>query len=270
MNTNIVIFTDLDGTLLDHNDYSYTAAEPCLQLLRKHQIPLIYTSSKTAIEIEELCNKTGFFHPYIAENGGLLSVPIDYFSENKKCANKKYCKKIIGVTRSEINQILKHFETIYKFKSFNQMSLDELIKYTGLTKQQATYANQRDTTEPLLWLDEKAKLSIFAEELNQYNLTLASGGRFHHVMGKHDKATTMLLLVAQYRKYYAKETTSIALGDSPNDMKMLKAADHAILIPNPSAPKLCGTNHANLIHAQQAGPQGWNESLLALLKELTE
>ncbi len=58
MNKHIVVFTDLDGTLLDHDSYSYTAAEPALDFIRNNNIPLIFTTSKTAIEVEELCIQT--------------------------------------------------------------------------------------------------------------------------------------------------------------------------------------------------------------------
>ena len=263
----IVIFTDLDGTLLDHKDYSYQAAIPCLDFLYKNHIPLIFTSSKTAVEIEKFCLKTNFYHPYIAENGGLLSIPKNYFNKNKK-NTKEYIKEFIGLSRSEINQALNYFEDTYKFRSFNQMNLKELIDHTGLSKQQALYANQRDATEPLLWLDEETKLSKFAEELKQYNLTLVSGGRFHHVMGNHDKATTMSILIEKFSTYYMQQITSIALGDSPNDLKMLKNATYGIVIPNPHAPKMCIEKHANLQYAENIGPQGWNNALLNLLKEL--
>ena len=75
MDVFIIVFTDLDGTLLDHNDYSFTAAQPCLDFIRENKIPLIFASSKTSFEIENLCSETNFFHPYIAENGALLCIP---------------------------------------------------------------------------------------------------------------------------------------------------------------------------------------------------
>ena len=265
----IVVFTDLDGTLLDHKNYSYTAAEPCLHYLREHHIPLIFTSSKTAIEIEELCIQSKFFYPFIAENGGLLSVPENYFSQNNQ-SNKQYVKKIIGTSRDEINQVLKKFEGSYKFKSFKQMSTEEIIKHTGLSKQQALWANLRDATEPLLWLDKKSNLPIFANQLTQHNLTLVSGGRFQHVMGNHDKATTMSLLIEQFSIRFKQQIISIALGDSPNDLKMLENASYGIVIPNPNAPKMCINNHGNLRYSKHSGPQGWNNTLLELIKELSE
>ncbi len=79
MSVLIVIFTDLDGTLLDHNNYTFEPATRCLEFIRTRNIPLIFTSSKTAIEIEDLCVRTNLYHPYIAENGGLLSIPNNIF-----------------------------------------------------------------------------------------------------------------------------------------------------------------------------------------------
>ena len=54
-----VIFTDLDGTLLDHETYSWATAEPALKRLRKEGVPLIMVSSKTRLEIEVLRDQMG-------------------------------------------------------------------------------------------------------------------------------------------------------------------------------------------------------------------
>ncbi len=268
MKNSIVVCTDLDGTLLDHDSYSFNAAKPTLEFIRNNQIPLIFTTSKTAIEVEELCKNTNFFHPFIAENGGLLSIPENYFSDQE--TTNKYIKHVIGKSRKEINHALHNLSLSYSFKSFNDMSNEELVKHTGLKPYQALYANQRDSTEPLLWLDDPTKLKAFAAQLEEHGLRLISGGRFHHVMGAHDKATTMTILLKEFKNYNNTEITSIALGDSPNDIKMLQTSDYGIVIPNPHAPKMCIDNHANLRVAEHPGPQGWNDSLLTLLKELIE
>jgi len=266
MDKQIVVFTDLDGSLLDHNSYSYKPALPCLTFIRENNIPLIYTSSKTAVEIEQLCHRSDFHHPYIAENGGLLGTPKHYFSETQ--TSTVYTKNIIGIKRETILQILKTLKPSFNFKSFHDMSIDELVEHTGLKHEDAVYAKQRDSTEPLLWLDDELKLDEFASHLEPHSLTLVRGGRFQHVMGEHDKATTMQLLIEQFKQHKDQPVISIALGDSPNDLKMLKTATHSILITNPHAPKMCDVNHANLLHAEHPGPQGWNDSLFALLKEL--
>ncbi len=43
----LIIFTDLDGTLLDLHTYSFEKSLPGLGLLRQKNVPLVFCSSKT-------------------------------------------------------------------------------------------------------------------------------------------------------------------------------------------------------------------------------
>ena len=56
-----VIFTDLDGTLLDHDTYEWKEAEPALDLCKKLGVPVVFVSSKTRAEIEVLRRQDGHF-----------------------------------------------------------------------------------------------------------------------------------------------------------------------------------------------------------------
>ncbi|WP_257294501.1 hypothetical protein [Endozoicomonas sp. YOMI1] len=47
----ILVFTDLDGSLLDHNHYGWAAARPALELLSEREIPVIFNTSKTFKEV---------------------------------------------------------------------------------------------------------------------------------------------------------------------------------------------------------------------------
>ena len=46
-----LVFTDLDGTLLDE-DYGWAAARPAVEALQAASIPIILNSSKTVMEME--------------------------------------------------------------------------------------------------------------------------------------------------------------------------------------------------------------------------
>ena len=74
-----VVITDLDGTLLDHDSYSWSEAAPAVEALRTAGIPLVLCSSKTRAEMEELRRELNNKDPFIVENGGALFVPRDYF-----------------------------------------------------------------------------------------------------------------------------------------------------------------------------------------------
>ena len=267
MNKLIIIFTDLDGTFLDHNNYGFSPAIPCLEYIKKENIPLIFTSSKTTVEIQTLCAEMNLYHPYISENGGLLSIPKNYFY-SASLNSIEYDHELVGISRRIINQILDPLHRKYKFLSFSEMTVDEIAKLTGLNTESALMANQRTCSEPIHWQDNSENLRLFSKSIDEKNLQVTSGGRFHHVMGKHDKASTMLKLIQCFKAKHNNKITVIALGDSPNDYKMLSTADYGILIPNPNAPKQCLDKPKNLIYAKHVGPQGWNESLLQLLEEL--
>ena len=73
-----VVFTDLDGTLLDHHTYAYADALPALSKLRQTRTPLIMVSSKTRREIEALRRELENDHPFIPENGGAIFIPKGY------------------------------------------------------------------------------------------------------------------------------------------------------------------------------------------------
>ncbi|MCU0535678.1 MAG: HAD-IIB family hydrolase, partial [Hydrococcus sp. Prado102] len=60
-----LIFTDLDGTLLNQDDYAYEAAIPVLEKLKTQQIPVVPVTSKTRQEVETLRQEIKLEDPFI-------------------------------------------------------------------------------------------------------------------------------------------------------------------------------------------------------------
>ena len=65
----LLVYSDLDATLLDHENYSFNPAIPALKLLEKKGIPLILASSKTYQEMIAIKKSMGNYYPFIYENG---------------------------------------------------------------------------------------------------------------------------------------------------------------------------------------------------------
>ena len=85
------------------------------------------------------------------------------------------------------------------------------------------------------------------------------GGRFIHLMGQTDKAHGMLQLVHYYQTLHPEISwTTIALGDSPNDIDMISQADIGVVIPNPHRSEPLQLDAPNIIRAPHPGPLGWN------------
>ena len=50
----LMVFTNLDGSLLDSVTYSWEPARPALDLLRALAVPIVLVSSKTRMELEQI------------------------------------------------------------------------------------------------------------------------------------------------------------------------------------------------------------------------
>jgi mannosyl-3-phosphoglycerate phosphatase len=74
-----VVFSDVDGTLLDQDSYSWSAAKSAVEHLKQRNIPCVLVTSKTRAEVERLREQMGNNHPFIVENGGAAFVPRGYF-----------------------------------------------------------------------------------------------------------------------------------------------------------------------------------------------
>ena len=55
----LLIFTDLDGTLLDIHTYDWQPAAAWLERLQDKQVPVILCSSKTAAEMLDIQQELG-------------------------------------------------------------------------------------------------------------------------------------------------------------------------------------------------------------------
>ena len=76
----LLVFTDLDGTLLDHHSYSWAPARPALASLHERGDAVMLVSSKTLAEISTFRRELGLPHPVVAENGAVIDVPDGYFA----------------------------------------------------------------------------------------------------------------------------------------------------------------------------------------------
>lgn len=251
----LIVFTDLDGTLLDHSSYDYAPAQPTLERLLRQQIPLVLASSKTASEMVPLRRKLRFEHcPLICENGAGVVAAGDTPDGN----TGDYLR-----LRAELEVVSPAIRA--KFEGFGDMTPARVSAVTGLSKGQARLAVQRAFSEPGIWTGTAAEQEQFLSKLAARGITARRGGRFLTLSFGGTKADQMGRICAELER-----STMIALGDAPNDTEMLKAADYAIVLPNAHGhPVSVATDKTlSVIHADQPGPIGWNASLGAVLTEL--
>ena len=265
-----LIFTDMDGTLLDHHNYSYEAALPVLRKLRASLTPVIPNTSKTFSELQYLREEINLDGPFIVENGAAVYMPMDTFplQPDGTVQSDHFWVKEFTVPRSEWLELLTELAGDYpdQFTHFAKMTTQDIVAATGLTPVQAERAASRGYGEPVLWLGSDDAKQRFIDAVSEAGATPLMGGRFLHVSGATDKGHAMRWLVSEYiHQYPGQQFKSIALGDGQNDAAMLEAADYAVRITSPVNPLPELTKTENVITSTLDGPAGWAECIEVLI-----
>ncbi|MEO1133746.1 MAG: HAD-IIB family hydrolase [Cyanobacteria bacterium J06639_1] len=265
----LLISTDLDATLLDHQNYTYEPALAAIATLQSRDCPIVFNSSKTLSEQRQLRASMGIHAPFIVENGAAAIIPAGQLDRPKQLSDDEI--KRFGLPYKELVAKLHDLRDRhgYRFRGFSDLSAEEVARMTGLALQSAVAAKQRMGSEPLLWEDNEAAYDEFVARVETMGLQNTRGGRFRHVTARTDKGAALQWLIARYERVFPDvEWIVVALGDSPNDLSMLRVADIGVLISNPHRPAFTATGVRDLRQPEQVGPSGWAEAVTAIAREL--
>jgi mannosyl-3-phosphoglycerate phosphatase len=268
-----ILFTDLDGTLLDHQSYSFDAARDALARIRRARVPLVLCSSKTRMEIEGVQEQLDSFHPFVSENGAAVFIPPAYFPFPIAGARERAGYHVLEFGRPyhEVVDLLHCTAARVKVPvvGFSDMSVREVADACALSMRDARLATRREYDEPFRVVNgNPASRDRLVRALRRAGLRCVKGGRFDHVTGCADKGTSVAALQELYRRAHG-AVVSVGLGDSLNDVSLLRAVEIPVVIRNR------GTGDAaHLVRKVPAarvsrayGPTGWNEAVNAILAE---
>lgn len=264
-----IIFTDLDGTLLDHHSYSWAKAAPALSLCRQKHVPVVLVSSKTRAEIQPLQVELGFSDPFVVENGGGI-----FFSKTGLIPRPEgsvddagLWKLTMGTPYPDLCQALLSVgdELNLNIAGFSQMSIEKISQLTGLDAEAAQKAKTRDFDEPFI-VDKKTPVSEdkLRAAIKKHGFELSVGGRFFHIHGANHKGSALDKLVFFY-KNIGFRVIIIVLGDSQNDYSMLKRADYGFFLGQGPMPfkDLWAVKKTS-----EPGPAGWNNAVFEVLERI--
>ncbi|HSN05055.1 MAG TPA: HAD-IIB family hydrolase [Nitrospira sp.] len=269
----VVVFTDLDGSLLDAGSYSFAAAQEALDLLRAREAPLILASSKTRAEMEPLRAQLGNHDPFIVENGGAVFVPSESCSVPPKDSVQRgaYYVTELGTPYTTLRAALKNLvrKSGTPLRGFGDLSRQEIADLTGLTLEAAALAKEREYDEPLVIDGPPDLIERLAPLVQAKGLRLLRAGRFYHLSGATDKGAACRYLIAMYRQAAAMRgdrVLTVGIGDSLNDLPMLAEMDRPIAVQKPDGSYDPGITIPRLEFAPGPGPSGWNRAVLDILK----
>jgi mannosyl-3-phosphoglycerate phosphatase len=267
----LVIFTDLDGTLLDRNTYSFEFAQPALQLILQKNIPLVLCSSKTRAEIEFYRVKLENSHPFISENGGAVFIPKDYFPFSFPYDRETdwFFVLELGTFYLQIIEVLQSVkkETGISIKGFSDLTEKEISSLCGLSLEEATLAKRREYDEPFLIEGGENEVELVKKKIEEKGLNYAWGGSFHHILGKNDKGKATEILKEFFENQFFSIIT-VGIGDSLNDLSMLRVVDHPILLEGKdSVPSEARSSIQSLTVIHGTGPESWSRAILNKINE---
>ncbi|HXZ30632.1 MAG TPA: HAD hydrolase family protein, partial [Dehalococcoidia bacterium] len=182
-----IVFTDLDGTLLDSRTYSYRKSLAAINQLKEKDIPIIFCSAKTRAEQQIYRRELGLFHPFIVENGGAIFIPRAYFPfpfDYHRTVDDLLTIEL-AIPHSRVRKLLAKIgkENDFRFRGFRNMSAAEVAEITGLSLESARLAKQREYDEPVEFDSSAKDVTEFLSKLREAGLDWSYGGRLYHVMG---------------------------------------------------------------------------------------
>jgi len=266
-----IIFTDLDGTLLDHDSYSFEQATEALKLIKDNKIPLVICTSKTQAEIEMYRDKLGNKDPFICENGGAVIIPEDYFESVNGKKRGHYIVYELGTPYSKIVEFLKEIKKTFRIsiKGFSDMSPEEVSALTGINIASARSAKNRFYSEPVIIQGNEDTIKKVKQKIRASGLNFMKGGRFLHIFSsKTDKGIAVQTLINLYKENINDSLKTIGIGDSANDLPMLAIVDIPVVVKKKSGKYDDRIQLPHLAYADGIGPEGWNKSIQKILKNI--
>ncbi|WP_348656217.1 HAD-IIB family hydrolase [uncultured Sulfitobacter sp.] len=256
MSLPLLVFTDLDGTLLSHSSYRWDAATPALDTLRNIGAAVVLASSKTAPEIAEIRAELAWDHcPAIIENGAGILPPDS--TDMPKTDSYVRLRHALDSLPAELRD---------PFCGFGDMTVAQIAQITGLSHNDAANAAERAFSEPGIWSGSAELRGAFIDALHDHGIHAREGGRFLTLSYGRTKADQMAALTDAFAPRH-----TLALGDAPNDIEMLQAAEFGVIVANPHRdplPPLPGEDTDRIIRTTLPGPAGWNGAVLDLIARL--
>jgi len=214
-----VLFTDLDGTLLDFD--TFLPSPPAILAVKElldAGIVTVPVTSKTLSEVELLTAILPLAPIAAAEGGAVL-----YEAANGP--------RLLGAPRSELIDLLRTLQNDgWPIRGLSEMKAGEVGAITGLSPSASKRALERLASEPFTFTSNRhSEEAILSRRVGELGGNLVRGGRLWHLLGGGiDKGTAVEAVRACIPM--VSSVPAAAVGDAWNDLEMLCKVEHRFLL----------------------------------------
>ena len=146
---------------------------------------------------------------------------------------------------------------------FSEMSAKRISKDTGLNLKEAKLAKKRSYSYP--FKVKKDCVRKVKRLITKYKFNYTRATSFHYIMGSNDKEKSVKILTRLYKKKY-KNIVTVGLGNSLNDLPMLKLVNKPFLIKNKDGYDKDVSKIRRIKKINIVASKGWNKVILNFLK----
>ena len=259
----ILIFTDLDGSLLDKETFKFDVIKDYFKELVRNGIIIIPNSSKTEAELLDFNEQNNLDLSFITENGSSIH-------GLNKIHHNLPDKIIMSRTIDEIRNIYKtNISLDFKNKTTHILELEIEVqqKILGLPLDKIKLAIKRDHSLPIKFNGTEIEKKEFTKILKNSGLTIQTGGRIMNVCDNVNKSIAMSKALQLIRKQLDDEIITIGVGDNENDIEMIKQTDYPCLVKNDNFDSSL-INIDNLIKSSKPSPLGWADVIKTAIQKI--
>lgn len=239
MRRRILLFSDVDGTLLDRSDRLAIGADEFAHVCES--IELILTPSRTLPELCALQDRLSFRAPMIAENGAPIAVDAGECGFGEGGMEGGFFHRVLGRrlrvlplagsalhVRSRVWRVALALDVAYDEQR------DVLTRSAVAHTRGSRQALQR-THSVLIRLRAGARECAFAalaDTLRLDGLSVSSGGGWTAVVAGSDKGAAAVWLAEALQRARHCTQPVAAVGDGENDEALLSVAERAFVVRN--------------------------------------
>ena len=227
-----LLFTDVDGTLLDGRGRYAMTAQDLSPFLRT--VSIVLASSRTVLELSRNQRDLGIDGPVVAENGAVIALPWSQSTSlpgvREVIDEREWRVVKLGATATSIRDVIRSNAAALQTRYIDQLDIEPALgrECSVLLRPEAG--------------DDFASLDSLAAALISQGYTVASGGSWLAVTHGADKGIGARALIDVLRVAGQSFARVAAVGDGDNDASLLQVADERFVIRGTD-----GSWHAELL-----------------------